>query len=197
MTMYKGKKASFTEVKGLECMRSDGIEYAREMQRTVIEMIVRQKVNKKHLVDFLMSEREKVLNGELPVEQITITKGIARAIESYKARQVHVEIARAFRDGGGEFYIGMKVPYIIVGQKPKLQAIHADDFKGEYDHNYYWTKLIFPPSYRILVACYPETEWELMVPGLTDKQRAKLRENTIKRNSGDEDKDKNGDDDES
>jgi DNA polymerase I len=195
MTMYKGKKASFTEVKGLECMRSDGIEYARDMQRTIIEMVVRQKVNRKHLVDFLMSEREKVLNGELPIEQITITKGIARAIESYKAKTVHVEIARKFRDAGGEFYVGMKVPYIVTGYKPKLQAVHVDDFKGIYDHDYYWSKLIFPPSYRILVACYPETEWELLVPGLTDKQRAKLRENTIKRNKGDEKSEKDGDDD--
>jgi len=174
MTMYKGKDASFTEIKGFECMRSDGIEYARQMQRTVIEMIIRERRPPRDLIDFLMDEREKVLQQTLKLEDITITKAVTKPLDQYKSRGVHVQIAQAFRDRGGEYYTGMKIPYVILGTKPTLQAIHADDYTGEYDHVYYWDKMIFPPSYRILTACYPYVSWELLFADakLKDKQAA-------------------------
>lgn len=174
MTMYKGKEASFTEIKGFECMRSDGIEYARQMQKTLIEMIIRERRSREQLLRFLMSEREKVINGVLPLKDITITKAVTKPLDSYKAKGVHVHIAQQYRDAGGEFYVGMKVPYIITGEKPKLQAVHAENFTGEYDKHYYWNKITFPPVYRILAACYPDVSWHLLFsdPKLQDKQRA-------------------------
>ena len=175
MTMYKGKDASFTEIKGFECMRSDGIEYARQMQRTVIEMIIRERRPPRDLIDFLMDEREKVLQQTLKLEDITITKAVTKPLDQYKSRGVHVQIAQAFRDRGGEYYTGMKIPYVILGTKPTLQAIHADDYTGEYDHEYYWSKLIYPPCYRILTACYPWVSWELLFSGKEREKAAKAK----------------------
>lgn len=191
MTMYKGKDASFSEVKGLECMRSDGIEYARQVQRTIIEMIIREQKQRKQIRDFLLHEQKKVLSGKLTIDDVTITKALAKPLDSYKAKTAHVKIATEFRDNGGEFYIGMKIPYIVLGHKPNIQAVHADNYKeGEYDKDYYWNKLIYPPSYRILRACFPEFEWEMLFANLTDKQRAKMREEAMKLANGD-----NGDSD--
>ena len=177
MTMYKGEKADFTEVKGLECMRSDGISYARTMQKTVIEMIVRQSTGPVKILNFLIAQREKVLGSELALDDITITKAITKPLDQYKAKSVHLAIAEKYRKEGGEFYVGMKIPYVVThGGKGKLEAVHADDFDGTYDHQYYWSKLIYPPTYRMLVACFPRVEWEQLFVGLTDKQIARLRE---------------------
>ena len=168
MTMYKGKEASFTEVKGLEMMRSDGIEYTRQVQKTLIEMIVREKRPVKTIaravIDFMMAEREKTLGHKLSKDQITITKGLTKSLEEYKQKSVHIDIARAIRASGGEYYVGMKVPYIVTSSEKTLVAVHADDYQGQYDHVYYWDKVIYPPCYRILEVCFPEIPWhELFV----------------------------------
>src|SRR5712692_9237008 len=67
MTMYKGKEAMFTEIKGFESMRSDGIEYASQVQRTIIDMIVREKLTRRKLRDFILYEQKKVIKGELGI----------------------------------------------------------------------------------------------------------------------------------
>lgn len=176
MTMYKGADASFTEVKGLEMMRSDGIAYARTMQKTVIEMIVREGSGPKKILNFLIEQREKVLGSELGIDDITITKAITKPLDQYKAKTIHLRIAEEYRKKRGEFFVGMKIPYIVTnGIKGKLEAVHTDDFTGAYDHQYYWSKLIYPPTFRILVACYSGVEWEQLFVGLTDKQLEKLR----------------------
>ena len=159
MTMYKGKEASFTEVKGLECMRSDGIEYARQVQKTLIEMIVRDRRKVRVILDFMLDQRERVLGYDLTRDEITITKGLMKGIETYKTKGVHVKVAEAFRARGGEYYVGMKVPYIVTDASKALVAVHADDFDGTYDHRYYWDKIIYPPSFRILEVCYGHVAW--------------------------------------
>jgi len=182
MTMYKGKEASFTEVKGLECMRSDGIEYARRVQKTLIEMIVRDRRPVRVILDFMLDQRERVLGDDLGLEDITITKGLMKGIEQYKTKGVHVKVAEAFRARGGEYYVGMKVPYVITESSPTLVGVHAEDFDGKYDHRYYWDKVIYPPSYRILEVCYPHVSWrDLFVKKLPEKQAVKSSRN------GDED----------
>jgi len=176
MTMYKGANASFTEVKGLEMMRSDGIAYARTMQKTVIEMIVREGRGPKQILNFLIEQRDKVLGSELSLDDITITKAITKPLDQYKVRTVHLKIAEEYRKNRGEFFVGMKIPYVVTsGTKGKLEAVHTDDFDGTYDHQYYWSKLIYPPTFRILVACYPGVQWEQLFVGMTDKQIERLR----------------------
>jgi uracil-DNA glycosylase family 4 len=192
MTMYKGADASFTEVKGLEMMRSDGIEYARVMQKTVIEMIVRESRGPLKILDFLLTQRDKVLGSELSLDEITITKAITKPLDQYKAKSVHLKIAEEFRQNKGEFYVGMKIPYVVTsGIKGKLEAVHVDNFTGEYDHQYYWSKLIYPATFRMLVACYPGVQWEQLFVGLTDSQVEKLRH---KENEEREDSEDNGGD---
>lgn len=176
MTMYKGKEPTggFTEVKGLECMRSDGIEYARQMQRTVIEMIVRHQSGARVILDFIVQQQKQVASGELKIEDITITKGMSKTIESYKSNPPHVRVAKQMRDRGGEFFVGMKIPYIVIGSEKNLEVIHADDYDGHYDASYYWNRLIYPATFRILQAVYPYVEWDLMFIGLSKKRLAKF-----------------------
>lgn len=161
MTMYKGKDAkNFIEIKGLECMRSDGIEYARVMQRTIITMVVRDRIKPATIIDFLLAEREKTLTHKLLLEDITITKGVMKPIQQYKSNLIHVRIADEIRASGGEYYVGMKVPFVIIESSPKLVGIHAEKYQGTYDERHYWDKQIFPPSFRILHACYPKISWQ-------------------------------------
>jgi DNA polymerase elongation subunit (family B) len=184
MTMYKGQEnQSFTEIKGFECMRSDGIEYARQMQRTVIEMIVRQQSRPREIVQFLMDEREKALQGKHKVEDITITKAMTKAMDSYKVISAHVNVAKKIRERGEEVYIGMKVPYVVIGSKPRIDAIPADEFDGTYDATYYWDKLMLPPCYRIVNAVYPGVSWHMLFANekLQDKSRAQKETNIKER----------------
>ncbi len=181
MTMYKGKEASFTEIKGFECMRSDGIEFARRMQRTVIEMILRHRSSVKEITNFLFEQREQVFTKRLSLDDITITKGIAKSLDDYKANAVHVTLARQYRQEGGEFFVGMKIPYVVTKGKPKLEAVLAEHFTGTYDADYYWDHLILPPTYRIVEVLYPSVSWDLLFTAPTSASlRRKLARETAR-----------------
>ena len=54
---------------------------------------------------------------------------------------------------------GSYIPYIITDESDKEGVIHADDFTGQYDMNYYYNAC-YDPSKRILEAVYPQVNWD-------------------------------------
>jgi len=163
MKMYKGQEADYIEVKGLEMMRSDGLEYMRRLQEDVIGKILREDYKPEDLYVFLKQEQERVFNNELSSEEITITQAVLKHPKAYKSKLAHVAIADWLIKNGKEFYVGMKIPYIIVASKPKIVAVHPEVYEDKhdsYDSVYYWNNKIFPAIDRILEVVYPNFGWD-------------------------------------
>lgn len=171
MTIFKGKVSDYLEVKGLECMRSDGIEYERAFQRTVLDFILshgRPAVSK--IVALIIAAREEVYAGKLGVEDIVNTQSMEKSVDDYKTTPPHVRVARYIRSVSTEYFIGMKVPYVMVMRpgedakgrsKPTLDAVWAREYtEGTYDPDYVWLKKTYPATMRVLAAAYPEYDWE-------------------------------------
>ena len=111
----------------------------------------------------LLDARKRVTEGKLDVDEIVLRKSISRELKEYKVEPPHVLVARKLHEQGLPVFVGMKIPYVIVGKAEGRQVpVHPDDFKGEYDARLYWNDLILPPLERVLDVMYPDTEWRAL-----------------------------------
>ncbi len=161
---HKGERTSHVEVKGFEVMRSDTSQVARELQRRVLDAVLMENLSAEELERGIVEpEFERAASGKLTAEEVTISKGISRDPDRYKANALHVDLAREIRDHGREFHLGMKVEYVVTGSKPKLSGVlaseYAEDSSLTYDAGYYWDSVIFPPTLRILEVVHPSVDW--------------------------------------
>jgi len=113
MTLHKGKAANHLEVKGLEVMRSDGVEEARALQRRIMASIALEEAGVDEVRAIVEEWRRKVYAGEVEPYALAEVKGLSKHVSEYvKAIPPHVRVARKIRDSGGEYYVGMKVELI-------------------------------------------------------------------------------------
>lgn len=84
---------------------------------------------------------------------------------------VHAKVALAMKEKYGNdrssgktsmFSAGSYIPYIVVDTSDKTEAVHADDFTGHYDKDYYWNRC-YDPSQRILEVVFPDTDWSMRI----------------------------------
>lgn len=82
---------------------------------------------------------------------------------------VHAKVALAMKEKLGNdrssgktssFSAGSYIPYIVVDTSNKTEAVHADEFTGHYDKEYYWERC-YGPSQRILEVVFPEVDWTM------------------------------------
>jgi len=177
---YAGKKATGKwDVRGLELVRSDGCKYAREFQRKMVEYVLEAAhPNAEGAKEIVMKWADELDEGKVDAEFLLLAQSLSRSIESYKVETLHVRIAKELMAKGKEVYVGMKIPYIVVGKEgARLKAVHIDDYDGKYDANQYWTGKVFPPVQRILEAVLPSPnfEWKSFLKYLNrNKKQANL-----------------------
>lgn len=163
MLSHKGTKTDHVEVKGLEVMRGDTSPLTRRLQQSVLDAILMHGWEGERIERELVApEFTRVAGGDLPAEEVVISKGISKDPDRYKAESLHVRLATWIRDYGQQFFVGMKVEYIVTKAKPKLDGVLFEHYKPDeasYDPEYYWDRVIYPASLRILEVCFPERDW--------------------------------------
>lgn len=170
MRVFKGERSDVIEVKGLECMRSDGLEYARAMQRRALELVLRKHRPPVAEVEaFVEAERARVFSGELTVGEVSMTQAIEKSVDEYKTKPPHVRIAERIRAVSAEYFVGMKVPYVMVPaprdpekpwKVPPPVPVWAREYaEGTYDRHHAWNAKVWPPTMRVLEVVYPERDW--------------------------------------
>ena len=193
MTIFKGKESDYLEVKGLECMRSDGLERARAFQRLVLEAVLGgNHPPASEIVELIEAERAAVFSMKLTGEDVVNTQAIEKSVDDYKTKPPHVRVAEHIRAVSTEYFIGMKVPYVMVpgppnektGRPGKLEAVWLREYvEGTYDAAYVWNKKVYPPTMRVIEAAYPDEDWHRIQgslarasQGLGDRYNAMMRE---------------------
>jgi len=180
---YAGKKATGkVDVRGLELIRSDNTRFARELQRRMIEVILESRTPTARIAEAVVRKWAiKLFKREATTDDLKYAETLSQPFESYKAETIHVRIAKHLRDTGREVYVGMKIPYILVGKEgDRLKAVHVDDFDGEYDAGLYWGK-VYPPTQRVLEVCFPEQEatWKRLLKWRPDAPQGDLFERPV------------------
>lgn len=149
------------EIRGLEFMRTDSVARARRMQREAIEMILHKKSTAVELDEWVKRNRELFLEGDVPLEDIVLSKGISKPLDAYKTRGPHVRIAEALAEAGEDVGEGTRISYVVVnGKVSPAEVISATEYKGVCDKRHYWDKAVYPPTMRVLAGAYPKHPWK-------------------------------------
>ena len=167
--------------RGVEIRRGDYPDISKEVQTRIIEMLLIEDTSMKSILRYLLKIRRRLLKGKMKKDKLVIYQSCSKEPREYirevidkktgkpkikkngemqyTSQPVQVKVAAKMIRDKKEFYVGMQIPYIVITDKPKLEAVHEDDFDGSYDAKYYWNKKIFAPVERLLNVAYSEFKW--------------------------------------
>jgi|GEM_PF-6415662 len=164
MLVHKGKRTDHVEVKGLELMRSDCTSVTRDLQRRVLDAVLVEGADPDRASEIVEAERERCMSGSLGPEEVVISKSISKDPDDYKTFPIHVKLAKELKERTSDFYIGMKIGYVVTGKcGSALDGVLAEMYDPAamgYSAEYYWDKIIWPATHRILQVCFPEHDWK-------------------------------------
>jgi DNA polymerase elongation subunit (family B) len=115
-------KASLT-VKGVACVRRDAPALVVRIMNHVIDLVLMQG-KPEEAIEYSKQELRRTKLGEVPLEELIVSKQLSKPVEDYVARAPHVCLAErmAIRQRGGDMLeapiAGDRVPYIIVYTPP-------------------------------------------------------------------------------
>ncbi len=184
---YKGKPAtanSKPEIKGLEFNRGDASKGARELQGSVIDLIVKGSETLEDYHAVVSRVRTHVLEENLPIDEVKISKSLSKPIGEYTVKlkadgtaasqPPHVMIAKVMKERGLEVREGTRIEYIVTdGSVSPMKVIPATDYDNNCDRFHIWESMVFPPTFRLLAATFPEHDWESWLKVRPAKLRGK------------------------
>ncbi|MFP3380187.1 DNA polymerase [Bacillus sp. SIMBA_069] len=140
--------------RGLEIVRRDWSEIAKETQARVLEAILKHG-NVEEAVRIVKEVTQKLSKYEIPPEKLAIYEQITRPLHEYKAIGPHVAVAKRLAAKGVKIKPGMVIGYIVLrGDGPiSNRAILAEEYdprKHKYDAEYYIENQVLPAVLRIL-----------------------------------------------
>jgi len=150
-------KLNYIDVKGLQLVRRDNIPYVREVSKEVLNIILES--NNPESAKNLAHERAvQLLDGEVPIEKLTLSQKLA---DSYKSENLpHVQVRNKIktRSPGSEPQSGDRVQFVIIetNEPTTKQFEKAEDPKWvlennlKLDYNYYFTNKFMTPICDLL-----------------------------------------------
>jgi len=142
-----GKKME-VDIKGFECIRRDFCPMVIKTQRKLIELVLGWKIEEG--VSHVQGVMKKLYAGQIPVDDLVMSKKLSQKPENYKTTAPHVELAKRL---GGKYQAGERVEYFIrAGREPLNQrAIERGELtKYPLDYSYYAEKQLWKPIQRIM-----------------------------------------------
>jgi DNA polymerase I len=140
------------DIVGLEVVRGDWSDIARQVQEQVLTRILREQSTEKAVEDVRATIR-RLRHNEVPMADLTIRKTLTKPIEDYAVRTPHVEVAKMLVKQGWDLTVGDKVAYVIAKGPGKLfqKAKPSSQVRTEdVDIDYYVDNQIKPAAMRIL-----------------------------------------------
>jgi len=145
-------------MKGIETVRRDWCDLVSETQEEVLKILLKEQ-NPKKAFAYFKEVVQKLQSGQIPLEKLTIIKGISKRPEQYKGVQPHVELVKKMKKRGEVEIpsIGDRVGFVIV-KGLQLVSERAEDPEYVKKHNlkidskYYIESQLLPPLERVFEA---------------------------------------------
>ncbi len=161
------------DIVGLEVVRGDWANVAKNTQEHVLELILKERSAEK-AVEFVHRFIESLRERKTPFRDLIIWKTLTKPLDQYEVNAPHVEAARILEKSGWALSIGDKVGYVITqGQgrlyeraKPHVMASYE-----EVDVEYYVRNQIVPAALRVL-SMFGVKEDDLLTPSLAKKPKS-------------------------
>lgn len=143
------------EMRGIETVRRDWCPLVSEIMVDVLNIILKEG-DVQRAATLVKETLDKLKKGQIPMEKLTVIKGIAQSLDSYRGTLPHIELARkiASRNPQEPPRIGDRLGFVIVKGNMMLSK-RAEDPAYAAKHNlpidsdYYIESQLFPPIERI------------------------------------------------
>lgn len=146
------------EMKGIETVRRDWCPLVTEVMSKVINTILKEGDVQK-AIEIVKETIEKLRKNQIPLEKLTVIKGITKSLESYDGLLPHIEVARKMtaRNPGNAPAVGERIGFVIVKGNMLLSKRAEDPAyvrknKLQIDSDYYIDCQLLPPIERILIS---------------------------------------------
>ncbi len=140
-------------IRGLETVRRDWCQLAKELQRQVLEYVLKDRdieKAKKYVREVVKHIRQK----EVPLSALILYEELTRPLETYKQLSPHVMAARKLKESRGEVGEGMLVMFVITkgpgSISERATPVELVNSINEIDTEYYVYHQIVPAALRIL-----------------------------------------------
>ena len=168
------------DVKGLQLVRRDNIPFVREVSREILDIILESN-NSEAAKELARNRALELINGEVPMEKLTLSQKLA---ESYKSDNLpHVQVRNKIRKRapGSEPQSGDRVQFVITKtfDPNHKQFEKAEDPKWviekdiPLDYDYYFTNKFMNPISDLLEPLIPNPQETLFSDLYKSKKRKK------------------------
>ncbi|MDD5331195.1 MAG: DNA-directed DNA polymerase [Candidatus Nanoarchaeia archaeon] len=141
-------------VKGFETVRRDWSYLAKEIQRKVLEIVLKEGSSDK-AVKYVQDIIEKIRKKQIMNEKMVIRTSLKKPIESYKNVDAHVVVAKRMKQLGMPVSVGTTIRFIVSegsGLISNKSKIPEEVDEGNYDSEYYINNQIVPAVEMIFEA---------------------------------------------
>jgi DNA polymerase I len=142
----------FIDIVGLEYVRRDWCEFAKEAQYKIVKMVL-EGFSKNNILGEFRGLVNLLRSGKVPLSKLVIWEQITRPLEEYKARAPHIAVAEDLERRGWSIRRGMFIGYVIYrGEGPLYKrAVHyLDADTDKLDIDYYIYNQLIPVVVRVL-----------------------------------------------
>jgi hypothetical protein len=130
-----GSLESSVDVKGLQLVRRDICPFVRGVCKQVLDCILESQ-DPLPVIQFVRQAKEKLLSGEIPLSELTLTRNLAAEYKSQNLAHVKVRDKIREREPGSEPKSGDRIPFVLVKTDKKEKAAYqkAEDPSWVVDH---------------------------------------------------------------
>ena len=135
-------------MKGIECVRRDFCQMVVKTQREMISLIFQDKID--DAVRYVQNIMKRLYAGEIPLDDLLMTKKLSQPVEDYKTKSPHVELAKRL---DGKYQAGERVEYFIRAGREDLnqRAVTREELVNHrLDYDYYAERQLKKPIQRIM-----------------------------------------------
>ena len=150
---YAGLKSDGTlDIVGLEVIRGDWAQVAKNVQEKVLEIVLKEDSPKK-AVSYVQSVIADLRQRKIPLRELIIWKTLTKPPEQYAVRAPHVEAAKMLKEKGWRLTSGDKVGFVILSGKGRFYKRVKPYVFAKYDEvdvDYYINNQVVPAAVRVL-----------------------------------------------
>jgi DNA polymerase elongation subunit (family B) len=142
------------EIRGFETVRRDWCKLAKETQKKVLEIILKEK-NPEKAVQFVNEIIKRLKEGKVDIEELAIYEQITKPLNRYEQIGPHVKAAMKAVERGKMVVEGSIIAFVITkGSGSISDRAMPIEFvtREDYDTNYYIEHQILPAALRVLKA---------------------------------------------
>src|SRR5436853_1002513 len=140
------------DVVGLEAVRGDWSNLARDVQNTVLRMVL-EDADPSRAAAYVQDLTRNLKSKKLSLSSFIVWKTLAKPVEAYEVNAPHVEVAKKMAKDGWPVTAGDKVGLVITKRSGKLFQKAEPHYKvtiEDVDYDYYVRNQIVPATVRIL-----------------------------------------------